>query len=772
LYGVPLFLEDASGQQLHGDSRNEYGLFGLNQFLGIGNRAFVVRANVNTNDDIDAVRDSWDSKMTTSGITLEILAQNFINEYNDANGLIPADSGYKTTITTSEFISLSESATSDIWDLSTFSPLREDFFDDAGDPSSATAGEQTVNMSLSDQDEVAQVTQVVTNGDNNANRHEGNYFTLHSTTTDYYVWYNLNGGSPATVDPGLAGYTGIPVTYDLDDSATVIANKTRAAINALGGSPSAVFTATNITNTVTITNDVAGDATNAVDGGASPSEATGFVITTNTEGVDAAIYSAVASGLANDATAYTATILVDGTANVVSIVGSTAQTYADVITQLDINLTGATSALVSQGGSPALYDIVITSSTTGATSTISITDGATIPLFATLTDFDSFADPVDGVSPDSALLVYANGYSQPSTGTYSGLEGIANNWTSGGTVSDEWTPAEAEATLNGAADDFKFTVEFKNGTSLGANDSARRATIVTALQATVNSNTEVRSENFEYNLILCPGYHELADEMLALSAFISNEALVIGETPMNMDPQEVVAWAGTTGRQSSTDIAYYYPHCEASNLDGVNVFVGASGTALRTYAYSDEVSQLWFAPAGTRRGLITGVTEIGYVTGDLGSATTIVPLHANLGQRDDMYKYFTNLNPLVFFPGRGLLVWGQKTSAPAASALDRVSVSRLIMYIRRQLRKNTLAFVFEPNDQLTRDNLKSAVDGFLGDIVIKRGLYDFATVCDESNNTPDRIDRNEMYIDVALKPVKAAEFIYIPIRVVATGAEI
>jgi len=119
-----------------------------------------------------------------------------------------------------------------------------------------------------------------------------------------------------------------------------------------------------------------------------------------------------------------------------------------------------------------------------------------------------------------------------------------------------------------------------------------------------------------------------------------------------------------------------------------------------------------------------------------------------------------------------LLVWGQKTSAPAASALDRVNVSRLVMYIRRQLRKNTLAFVFEPNDQLTRDNLKSAVDGFLGDILIKRGLYDFATVCDESNNTPDRIDRNEMYIDIAIKPVKAAEFIYIPIRVVATGAEI
>jgi phage tail sheath protein FI len=156
----------------------------------------------------------------------------------------------------------------------------------------------------------------------------------------------------------------------------------------------------------------------------------------------------------------------------------------------------------------------------------------------------------------------------------------------------------------------------------------------------------------------------------------------------------------------------------------------------------------------------------------LGTATTFTSVALNQGQRDNLYKNFTNINPIVFFPGRGLIVWGQKTSAPAASALDRINVMRLVMYVRRQLRKNTMPFVFEPNDQLTRNNLKAAVDGFLGDLIVKRGLYDFVTVCDASNNTPDRIDRNEMYIDVALKPVKAAEFIYIPIRIVATGAKL
>jgi phage tail sheath protein FI len=323
-----------------------------------------------------------------------------------------------------------------------------------------------------------------------------------------------------------------------------------------------------------------------------------------------------------------------------------------------------------------------------------------------------------------------------------------------------------------AADSFKFTSEFLNKTSLGANDAARRVAVVTALQASVNSNTDIRSETYEYNLILCPGFPELANEMLNLSIDIMEEAMVIADTPFDKNPEDVVNWAATTARQTSRNVAYYYPHGVGSNLDGAQIFVAASGVALRTIAYSDEVSELWFAPAGTRRGMVSAVDDVGYVSGTLGTATTFNAVALNNGQRDNLYKYFTNINPIVFFPGRGIVVWGQKTSAPDASALDRINVTRLVMYVRRQLRKNTMSFVFEPNDQLTRDNLKATVDSFLGDLIVKRGLYDFATVCDTSNNTPDRIDRNEMYIDIALKPVRAAEFIYIPIRIVATGASL
>jgi len=321
----------------------------------------------------------------------------------------------------------------------------------------------------------------------------------------------------------------------------------------------------------------------------------------------------------------------------------------------------------------------------------------------------------------------------------------------------------------------EFTIDVNPVTisaPLGANDAAKRVAITTALQAAINSNTEVRSPLYEYNLILCPGYPEVVDELLALSTSVKEEAMVIADVPGDKTPEQAAQWALSSARFSSNNAAYYYPWCLMSNLDGRNVLGAPSGTALKTLAYSDNASYVWFAPAGIQRGIVTGVSQVGYFTGTPGTATTFIESNLNEGQRDNLYEYDKNINPIVFFPGRGLIVWGQKTSAPAASALDRINVVRLVMFLRRALRKGALPFVFEPNDQITRDNLKAAADGIMNDILIKRGLMDYASYCDESNNTPDRIDRNELYLDVAIKPTKAAEFIYIPIRVVNTGAEI
>lgn len=304
---------------------------------------------------------------------------------------------------------------------------------------------------------------------------------------------------------------------------------------------------------------------------------------------------------------------------------------------------------------------------------------------------------------------------------------------------------------------------------LGTSDAQRRVTIVTALQAAINSNAEVRSELYEYNLILCPGYYEVADELVSLSNDIFEEAFVIADTPCNLNTDQTCQWALTSARQSKNSIAYYYPWAIQSNLDGRDVLGAPSGVALRTITNSDNMSYVWFAPAGVTNGLTFGVSKVGYVTGTLGTATTFIETNLNQGQRDNLYEYFKNINPIVFFPGRGILIWGQKTSSPATSALDRINAVRLVMFLRRTLRKGAMPFCFKPNDQSTRDDLKAAADGVLGDILTKRGLYDYASYCDESNNTPTRIDNNELWMDIGIKIIKSAEFIYIPIRVVNTG---
>jgi phage tail sheath protein FI len=318
-----------------------------------------------------------------------------------------------------------------------------------------------------------------------------------------------------------------------------------------------------------------------------------------------------------------------------------------------------------------------------------------------------------------------------------------------------------------------FTIQLTATTvtdPLGSSQAAKRATIVQALQAEINSNQDVRSEYYEYNLIVCPGFYEVIDELQALQDYIKEEAFIVADTPMFMDPDATATWAQTSQRKTGRGTAYYYPAALVSNLDGADVVCAASGIALKQYAYSDSVAELWFAPAGLRRGLVTGVASVGYLEGTAGTATKFVETALNQGQRDNLYEFFKNINPITFFPGRGIIIWGQKTSAPAASALDRVNVMRMMMMIKRDIRKASMAYVFEPNDQITRDSIKSMIDGYLNDIMIRRGLYDFVVLCDNSNNTATRIDRNELWVDISVKPVKAAEFIYIPIRVLNTGA--
>jgi hypothetical protein len=306
-------------------------------------------------------------------------------------------------------------------------------------------------------------------------------------------------------------------------------------------------------------------------------------------------------------------------------------------------------------------------------------------------------------------------------------------------------------------------------------DKAQRRVVVKRLQAALAGNEELRAETLTFNIISTPGYVECIDEMVTLNLDRKETAFVIADTPLKLSNKitDVVNWslgtaAGTNGADGlvtrSGSAAIYYPSGLSTDLSGNDVAVPASHSVLRGIAYNDQIAYPWFAPAGLTRGALSGISNLGVVNAE----NEFVPVALNQGSRDALYE--KNVNPLVNFPGQGLYIWGQKTLYPTNSALDRVNVGRLLAYLRERFEVIARPFIFEPNDQRTRNRIMGVFNAFLADMYSKRAVYDFLVVCDDTNNTPARIDRNELYIDVAIEPVKAAEFIYIPVRVVNTGA--
>ena len=309
---------------------------------------------------------------------------------------------------------------------------------------------------------------------------------------------------------------------------------------------------------------------------------------------------------------------------------------------------------------------------------------------------------------------------------------------------------------------------------------AQRNTIVEAMKSAIESSVDLREEQVQFNLICTPGYPELIQNMITLNNDRLQTAFIIGDTPLTLSSNSTAleAWAknsalavdnGPTGLVSNSEyLGVYYPSGYATNLDGESVVVPASHMMLRTFIRSDGQSYPWFAPAGVRRGVIDNVSAIGYV--DIEDNNVFRSIGVTNALRDVLYE--NKVNPLTVLPGVGLVAYGQKTRATMTSAMDRINVARLVCYLRLVLTKVAAPFIFEPNDYITRRQVASAFESVLNDVVAKRGIYDYLVVCDETNNTPDTIDRYELYVDIAIKPVKAIEFVYIPVRLKNTGASL
>ena len=264
-------------------------------------------------------------------------------------------------------------------------------------------------------------------------------------------------------------------------------------------------------------------------------------------------------------------------------------------------------------------------------------------------------------------------------------------------------------------------------------------------------------DEFQFNVLLAPGL-TLDTTGNAVSTMISTcesrgDAIAIVDTKLY--GSNVASAATAAAGQSSNYAATYYPWIQlfSSGL-GKAVWSPASTVMGGVFAFNDQVGAEWFAPAGLNRGGVPSVLRA----------------ERKLSQADRDTLYEANVNPLATFPGEGVVVFGQKTLQKKQTALDRVNVRRLLIALKNYIGQVGNNLVFEQNTNITRNRFLSQVNPYLESVVQRQGLYAYKVVMDDSNNTPDVIDRNQLVGQIYIQPTKTAEFIILNFNVQPTGA--
>jgi hypothetical protein len=244
-------------------------------------------------------------------------------------------------------------------------------------------------------------------------------------------------------------------------------------------------------------------------------------------------------------------------------------------------------------------------------------------------------------------------------------------------------------------------------------------------------------------------------------------AIIDMDSAQTTSVTSMVNWRNNTLNENSSYAALYAPMVK--DYDSYNdtiVYLPGSGYIASQFAYNDYIADVWYAPAGLNRGILN-VLSICDQNGDR--------LVFTEGERDSLYV--AQINPLQVFSGSGNVIWGQKTLTTKSSALDRVNVRRLLIILEKTMSVSLRQFVFEPNSEFTRFRITAMLDTYL-DLLSAKGAFQtelgdkgYLVVCDTTNNTPATIDRNELHVDVYVKPSRAAEFIHLNTIVTTTGVQ-
>ena len=315
--------------------------------------------------------------------------------------------------------------------------------------------------------------------------------------------------------------------------------------------------------------------------------------------------------------------------------------------------------------------------------------------------------------------------------------------------------------MQGGYDGFKPSRERTLGESIVATNTQGFDLSTSTTEGSVAFKKAVDAiknpESFDINMLVIPGVN------YEQHPYIAQYAIDVCEDRQDcfyiMDLASCPATVATAiSTAASTDTNYaagYYPWVKVLNTN-TNRYVWAPPSVVlpEVFAFNDNAAAEWFAPAGLNRGGIPGATQ---TKSRLTRAT-----------RDELYE--NKVNPIATFPGQGIVAFGQKTLQKKASALDRINVRRLLIALKKFVASSSRYLVFEQNTEATRNRFLNIVNPYLASVQERQGLYAFRVVMDDTNNTPDVIDRNQLVGQIYLQPARAAEFIVLDFNIMPTGA--
>ena len=302
---------------------------------------------------------------------------------------------------------------------------------------------------------------------------------------------------------------------------------------------------------------------------------------------------------------------------------------------------------------------------------------------------------------------------------------------------------------------------------------AQRAMVIRALAEAIQSNDDIRSQDYDFFYATCPGYPELDEELVALNSDKKEMFYIVSDTPARLSPKanDIIAWGsnrnnatshGEDGRviRSAYMTRQYPPMGLTSNVDGLEIAVPSSIAKMRNLL---TLPRGMFA-AGTQYGQVKNLASVGYI--DAENEYSPITVKTGLGE----VITAQSMNPIMPQRNTGLLFWGENTENSYTSSLSDEHAILTILRLKRELEEACLPFFFQPNTEALRKDFDATLRSIFNDYVGRDELYDYTLVTDRSVNTNERIERKELWAECAIEIVKGVEQIYIPIRIVKTGS--